>query len=117
MRFAAVSQRSCQALARLLQALCTKPENPPTGCSPAWVPQKLHTEFDNASCLSSYLMVASSATTSQARLLGFLESEIAGVHCFFAALCDPLVQLRLCSRHMPCSYVNRAHTRCALRRS
>ncbi len=111
MRSAAVSQQSCRALARLLRALCTVPGNPPTGCSPVWVPQKSHIEFDNASCLSSYLMVALSATISQARFLGFLQSEVAWVHCFFLALCNLSVKLRLCSRPMPCSRAHRARTR------
>jgi hypothetical protein len=31
-------------------------------------------------------MVALSATISQARLLGFLELEVAWVHCFFAGI-------------------------------
>src|SRR5690349_19440717 len=90
MRFAAVSQRSCQALARLLQALCTGPENPPTGCSHAWVPQKLHTEFDNASCLSSYLMVALSATISQVPSWVSCSRRLAGCIVSLLAWCDLL---------------------------
>src|SRR5262245_54122555 len=73
MRSAAVNQLFCRALAHLLRALGTVPRNPPTGCSPAWVPQKWHTEFDNAFCLSSCSMVALSATIGQAT------SELFGV--------------------------------------
>src|SRR5215468_361654 len=91
MRSAAVSQRSCRALALLLRALCTGPENPPTECLPAWVPQKLHIEFDNAFCLSSYLMVALSATISQ---VGLLELAVAWGHCLFAGMVRSMVKPR-----------------------